>query len=108
MLRPSTPNTTRFIQASWDVHHLAPTLKAALFDNTQWNYITHNGPTSIFSGYAWSLDTFVDYAWSSLGQLKTVLIILLIVETICVQVTCMMLLTWLVRVRAPAVRSAGG
>lgn len=57
-----------------------------------------------------SLDTFVDYAWSSLGQLKTVLIVLLIVETICVQVTCMALLTLLVRVRrsgaAPALPNA--
>lgn len=44
------------------------------------------GPGAIFSGYAWSLDTFVDYAWGSLGQLKNVLIVLLVVETICVQV----------------------
>ena len=44
------------------------------------------GPSSIFQGYAWSLDTLVDYAWSSLGRLKVVLMILLVVETVCIQV----------------------
>lgn len=36
--------------------------------------------------YSWSLDTFVDYAWASLAQLKIILVILLVVETLCVQV----------------------
>lgn len=44
------------------------------------------GRKAMFNGYSWSLDTFVDYAWASLGKLKVVLIVLLVVETLCVQV----------------------
>jgi len=66
------------------------------------NSKSKQGPESIFTGYAWSLDTFVDYAWLSLGNLKTVLIVLLVAETLCVQMTCMLMLTLLVKVRATA------
>lgn len=48
----------------------------------------------------------MDYSWSRLGQLNTVLIVLLVVETLCVQITCMALLTLLVKVCMPA--AAGG
>jgi hypothetical protein len=44
------------------------------------------GPSAIFKAYSWSLDTFVDYAWRRLTDLNTVLIVLLVVETLCVQV----------------------
>lgn len=42
----------------------------------------------------------VDYAWSSLGQLKNVLIVLLVVETLFVQLVCMIMLTVQVKVRS--------
>ncbi|KIY98973.1 hypothetical protein MNEG_8988 [Monoraphidium neglectum] len=87
----------KYISASWDIYYLAPTLKSALNLTTLWNYVEDNGPASIFQGYTWSLDTFVDYAWDSLGKLKVVLVVLLVVETLCVQMTCMGLLTLLIR-----------
>ncbi|GBF92718.1 hypothetical protein Rsub_05087, partial [Raphidocelis subcapitata] len=86
----------KYIMSSWQVHFDA-TAGVELNDTIAWNYMFENGPDSIFKGYAWSLDTFVDYSWSRLGQLNTVLIVLLVVETLCVQITCMALLTLLVR-----------
>lgn len=38
---------------------------------------------SLLSGYAWSLDTFVDYAWLDLTTLSIVIIVLLVVEVRC-------------------------
>jgi hypothetical protein len=35
---------------------------------------------AMFHGYAWSLDTFVDYAWQDLTRLSVTIIALLIVE----------------------------
>jgi hypothetical protein len=43
------------------------------------------GPSAIFKGYSWALDTFVDYSWQRLTELNTVLIVLLVVETVCIQ-----------------------
>lgn len=52
--RAQHPRTVhRFIQNSWDVHFLAPTLGASLDMNSAWNYLKNNGPTTIFQGYAW-------------------------------------------------------
>jgi hypothetical protein len=45
-----------------------------------WQYVLQNGPSMIFHGYAWSLDTLVDFAWEQLGSLKTVLVVLLVAE----------------------------
>lgn len=41
----------------------------------------------------------MDYAWSSLGRLKIVLIVLLVLETLFVQLACMLMLATLVKVR---------
>ncbi|KAI8474715.1 MAG: hypothetical protein J3K34DRAFT_518018 [Monoraphidium minutum] len=87
----------KFIAASSDVYYWAPLVGADLNATAAWNYVTLNGRNSIFTGYAWSLDTFVDYAWGSLGQLKIVLVVLLVVEAICVQMTCMACLTMLIK-----------
>lgn len=35
---------------------------------------------SVFKGYAWSLDTFVDYTWQDLTKLSVIIIVLLVVE----------------------------
>lgn len=55
-------------------------LGALLNTTSAWNYIDLNAPQSLFEGYSWSLDTFVDYCYSQLGELSIVLIILLVVE----------------------------
>jgi hypothetical protein len=58
----------------------AKDLAYGLGETNYWNYIYHNGPNSLFNGYMWSLDVFVDYAWAQLGTLNNVLVVLLIVE----------------------------
>jgi hypothetical protein len=51
-----------------------------LDETSYWNYMYLNGPASIFSGYSWSMDIFVDYAWNQLGELNSVLVALLVIE----------------------------
>jgi hypothetical protein len=34
----------------------------------------------MFTGYSWSLDTYVDYTWEELTKLSVILIVLLVVE----------------------------
>jgi hypothetical protein len=41
----------------------APTLKYLLEFTPSWMYIYHNGISSLFHAYTWSLDVFVDFAW---------------------------------------------
>jgi hypothetical protein len=37
----------------------------------------------MFAGYAWSLDTYVDFTWDELTKLSVILIVLLVVEVSC-------------------------
>eukprot|EP00879_Flechtneria_rotunda_P009748 GHRR01010197.1.p2 GENE.GHRR01010197.1~~GHRR01010197.1.p2 ORF type:complete len:816 (+),score=239.63 GHRR01010197.1:4977-7424(+) len=65
------------------------TWKSDMNGTTSWQYQFQNGPASVFTGYSWSLDTFVDFAWLDLSRLSTVLIVLLVVEAVVVQLSCM-------------------
>eukprot|EP00883_Tetradesmus_obliquus_P002715 jgi/Sobl393_1/12921/SZX78204.1 len=79
----------KYLRCSKDVQFNSDILKYALGETNYWNYIYHNGPGSLFSGYMWSLDVFVDYAWAQLGTLNNVLVVLLIVEAVLVQLVAM-------------------
>lgn len=46
-----------------DLVFQADKLGAAMVNSTMFQYVLSNGPGSMFDGYAWSLDTFVDYAY---------------------------------------------
>lgn len=63
-----------------DVHFNAKQLGYSLSSTPFFHYVYDNGPDSLFSGYAWSLDVMVDYAWVQLDALNKVLVVLLIVE----------------------------
>lgn len=39
--------------------------------------------------YAWSLDTYVDYAWRDLLSLAVLLVVLLVLEALVVQMSCL-------------------
>lgn len=49
-------------------------------ESVSWQYAMNNGPASIFSGNAWSLDICVDHSVEDLVTLSLRLIILLIIE----------------------------
>jgi hypothetical protein len=70
----------RYLRCSKDVQFHAKDMAYLLGETNFWNYVYHNGPGSLFTGYMWSLDVFVDYAWAQLGTLNNVLVVLLIVE----------------------------
>jgi hypothetical protein len=53
----------RYLQAALETKFYAPTLKYQLEHTPYWQYIQNNGVTSLFHGYTWSLDVFVDFAW---------------------------------------------
>ncbi|WIA34679.1 hypothetical protein OEZ86_012993 [Tetradesmus obliquus] len=58
-------------------------------ESVSWQYAMNNGPASIFSGNAWSLDICVDHSVEDLVTLSLRLIILLIIEVVVVQLGCM-------------------
>lgn len=71
---------TRYLQFTQDVTFNAPILKHKLLNTSYWQYIYNNGPESLFRGYCWSLDVYMDYAWARLGTLSSVVLILMIIE----------------------------
>ena len=64
----------------YDVSFNAAALREGLSGMPAWHYIADNGHNGIFEGYAWSLDTFVDFVWQQLGALSTIMIVLLVIE----------------------------
>eukprot|EP00775_Hariotina_reticulata_P003515 gene3515-3785_t len=79
----------KYIQSLQDVIFNARAVGFKLDETPYWNYMYLNGPASIFSGYSWSMDVFVDYAWNQLGTLNSVLVALLVIEALLVSVTAM-------------------
>eukprot|EP00775_Hariotina_reticulata_P001355 gene1355-1696_t len=79
----------KYLQSLQDVIFNARALGLKLADTAYWNYMYLNGPASIFTGYSWSMDVFVDYAWNQLGTLNSVLVALLVIEALLVSVTAM-------------------
>eukprot|EP00877_Chromochloris_zofingiensis_P002757 jgi/Chrzof1/12482/Cz06g35270.t1 len=78
----------RFIANTKEV--TASTALCILMNGTSaWQYVTLNGPGALFDGYAWSLDTFVDYCYSQLGALTSAMIVLLVIEAVLCQLFCM-------------------
>lgn len=70
----------RYLRSCQDVIFNADTLKHKLAQTRYWNYIYFNGPESIFHGYSWSLDVYMNYAWLQLESLNSILIILIVLE----------------------------
>ena len=64
----------------YDVSFNAAELRGAVAELPAWHFISNNGHDAIFEGYAWSLDTFVDFVWQQLGALSTIMIVLLVIE----------------------------
>lgn len=64
------------------VKEVASSSSLGLLLNTTsaFQYIDLNCGDGLFTGYAWSLDTFVDYCYFQLGALSTVMTILLVLE----------------------------
>jgi hypothetical protein len=57
-----------------------PQIVALLLLLTAWLVCLDLAAASLLSGYAWSLDTFVDYCWLDLTNLSIIIIVLLVVE----------------------------
>jgi hypothetical protein len=53
---------------------------AAMYNTSYFQYMLHNIPESLFSGYAWSLDVFVDYTLRDLASLSSIIIVMMVVE----------------------------
>lgn len=63
-----------------DVHFNRDVWGAQMEMTPSFQYAYNNIPESLFSGYAWSLDTFVDFTWQDLTNLSVIIIVLLVVE----------------------------
>lgn len=75
----------RYLRCQQDVLYNAKLLGHDLEHTSYFQYMYHNGPNSLYMGYVWSLDVFVDYACKQLGTLGNVLLVLLILEVVVVQ-----------------------
>lgn len=63
-MQPHAPTLTpRYLQAALEVRFNAAALGYKLAHTSYWQYIYLNGLDSLFDGYKWSLDVFVDFAW---------------------------------------------
>ncbi|GFR45040.1 hypothetical protein Agub_g6410 [Astrephomene gubernaculifera] len=87
----------RFIAAAREALYYMPLLKANFKLHRVYQFIVTNGIGSLFTGYATSLDLLMDSAWKSLDQLRTVLIVLLVVEVLIIQLLCLVYEWLLVR-----------
>lgn len=72
----------RYLLAEKDIMFNHAALKLELEKTTYFQYIMNNGPDSLFKGYSWTLDVYVDYAWQQFGSLNIVLMILLALEAV--------------------------
>lgn len=63
-----------------DVHFHRDDWGAQMDETPSFQYAYRNIPEALFNGYAWSLDTFVDFTWQDLTKLSVVIIVLLVVE----------------------------
>lgn len=70
----------RYLQYSQDVTYNAKELKTQLIGTHYWNYIYYNGPSSVFTGYSWSLDVYMDYAWGQITALHSLVLLLMLLE----------------------------
>ncbi|KAG2432252.1 hypothetical protein HXX76_009170 [Chlamydomonas incerta] len=79
----------RFMAATREALYWMPKLRSMFRLTRLYEFIVSNGLGSLFSAYAASLDHLMVSAWSSLDELKMVLIIVLVVEVLVVQVLCL-------------------
>eukprot|EP00882_Tetradesmus_deserticola_P025626 GHRQ01028163.1.p1 GENE.GHRQ01028163.1~~GHRQ01028163.1.p1 ORF type:complete len:534 (+),score=138.84 GHRQ01028163.1:97-1698(+) len=69
-----------FVNSGRTLHYYADDWQASMVNASAWQYIYNNGPHALYTGYAWTLDTFVDYTWRDLTTLSMTIIVLLVVE----------------------------
>ncbi|EFJ46271.1 hypothetical protein VOLCADRAFT_93382 [Volvox carteri f. nagariensis] len=79
----------RFIAASREALYWMPKLRDEFKFHPVYQFMVTNGLGPLFVGYATSLDELMAAAWASLDNLKTVLIIVLVVEVLVVQLSCL-------------------
>jgi hypothetical protein len=85
---PAFKNSTRtlwemgnvLLAALEDVYYFRNDWGPDMDHKPSWQYAYLNGPASVFTGYAWSLDTFVDYTWQDLTRLSVIIVVLLVIE----------------------------
>ncbi|KAG2450421.1 hypothetical protein HYH02_004923 [Chlamydomonas schloesseri] len=80
---------SRFIAAAREGMYWLRALGAEYRLHRTYKFLVDNGLGALFSSYAHSLDLLVDSAWKSVDELKQVLIVLLVVEGLVVQLSCL-------------------
>ncbi|KAG2493141.1 hypothetical protein HYH03_008565 [Edaphochlamys debaryana] len=86
----------RYIAAAREAGHLIPTLKDMYRLHRSFSFLLANGLGPLFDGYSKALDNLVSAAWASILDLRTQLLILMIIEALVVQLVCTGYLLFLV------------
>ncbi|WIA20263.1 hypothetical protein OEZ85_006098 [Tetradesmus obliquus] len=79
----------KVVAAGRELQFAADSVGVAMLNTTYFQYLLNNIPGSLFAGYAWSLDTFVDYTLADLASLSSIIIVMMVVEALVVQLGCM-------------------
>ncbi|GBF95600.1 hypothetical protein Rsub_08582 [Raphidocelis subcapitata] len=88
MINGSAPLWTmgnQFVSDTFEIAHYMEIYGDRLDQLPAFEYVEQNGDASIFAGYAWSLDTLVDFAWSQMSSLSELVIVMLVVEAVLFQ-----------------------
>lgn len=79
----------KVISSAEAVYTNSPILKTTLNTTREWQYIILNAGENIYHAYATSLDMLVEYAWLSLQSVFSAVVIMMVLEALVLQGTCM-------------------
>eukprot|EP00198_Chlamydomonas_reinhardtii_P005487 XP_001694823.1 predicted protein [Chlamydomonas reinhardtii] len=79
----------RFIAAAREAVYWLPVIKEQYRLHRTFNFLVDNGIGPLFEVYAKSLDLLVNAAWKSVDRLRLTLIVLLVVEALVIQMSCL-------------------
>jgi hypothetical protein len=68
------------VAAGRELRFAGDTDGAAMNNTACFQYMLNNIPGSLFTGYAWTLDTFVDYTLRDLASLSSIIIVMMVAE----------------------------
>ncbi|KAG2434419.1 hypothetical protein HYH02_012249 [Chlamydomonas schloesseri] len=87
----------RFIAAAREAVYWLPVIRENYRLHRTFNFLVDNGIGPLFEVYAKSLDLLVNAAWLSVDRLRLTLIVLLVVEALVIQMSCLVYEWYLVQ-----------
>ncbi|GLI66740.1 hypothetical protein VaNZ11_010687 [Volvox africanus] len=87
----------RFLATGRELLYWGQRLAGNISDLRSFQFLQANGPWSLFHAYTVSLDYLASMAWEDVATLQNSLLIILLIEVVAVQLSCILYEWWLVR-----------